>query len=110
MAPNTTISSPRSQKELPPVGELRAKVDEFELVDMDKKTDFVNKLYRAERQACEQKDGAHLTLVEICHILITAGRAVGADKSLIQYAAIDKLILYMTGTSIETILREGVIV
>ena len=51
-----------------------------------------------------------MTLVEICHIFITAGRAVGADKSLIQYAAIDKLILHMTGTSIETILREAVIV
>jgi hypothetical protein len=109
MAPNNTASPIRSQKELPPVDELRGKVDELELVDMDKKTDFVNKLYRAERQACEQRDGARLTLVEICHIAITAGRAVGADKSLIQYAAIDKLILYTTGTSIETILREGVI-
>jgi hypothetical protein len=37
-------------------------------------------------------------------------RAVGADKSPIQYAAVDKLILYITDTSAETILREGVIV
>jgi len=110
MAPNTATSSDRSQRELPQIDALRAKVAELDLVGMDKQTDFVNKLYRAERQACEQRDGALLTLVEICHMIITAGRAVGADRSLLQYTAIDKLILYITDTTVETILCEDGII